>query len=165
MRRIDPKDLSLRPFSILNDDWALLVGGKARPNPMTVSWGGLGTLWNRSVVTVYVRPTRHTYALLEADSELTLNFLPEELRPALNVCGSASGRDIDKWSTARITPVASERIGVPRVAEARLALECRTLTTFDVDPARFLDPSILEQYPLRDFHRAFIGEVLAIFVS
>ena len=103
MQRIDPAHLTLRPFEILDVEWALLVAGSERPNPMTVSWGGLGTLWNRPVATVYVRPTRHTFSLLEAEPSFTLNFLPEPFRGALDLCGSRSGRDLDKWKAAEQT--------------------------------------------------------------
>lgn len=162
MHRLNPSDLSLRPFHLLDQEWALLVAGTDRPNPMTVSWGGFGTLWNRPVVTVYVRPSRFTFGLLDAHPEFTLNFLPETRRPALDLCGSVSGRDTDKWQTAGLDPVPSECIGVPRVAGADLSLECRILSTIDIDPARFLDPVIDQLYPARDYHRAFLGEVLAV---
>lgn len=161
MRRIDPKKLSLEPFSLLDDQWALLVGGVERPNPMTVSWGGFGTLWNRPVVTVYVRPTRHTFGLLAKDAEFTLNFLPEQQREALDLCGSTSGRDTDKWAEAGLTPEPSVTGRVPRVAGARLAFECRILAHLDFDPKRFLERSINDLYPKSDVHRAFFGEVLA----
>ena len=165
MRRIDPSRLVLRPFEILDLEWALLVGGRERPNPMTVSWGGFGTLWQRPVATVYVRPTRHTFSLLETTREFTLNFLPESLRDALDFCGTHSGRDLDKWEPAGLKPERSERIAVPRVREAILALECRVLATLDVDPSRFLDREIDELYPDRDYHRMFLGEVLAAWGS
>ena len=165
MKRIDPADLLLRPFQALDQDWALLVAGRSKPNPMTVSWGGLGTLWDKPVVTVYVRPVRWTYGLLEAHPEFTLNFLPSSLRPALELCGSRSGRDTDKWRAAGIHPAPSAEIAVPRVKRAVLAFECRLLATLDLDPDRFLDQSILEFYPKRDFHRAYVGEAVVVWAS
>jgi flavin reductase (DIM6/NTAB) family NADH-FMN oxidoreductase RutF len=162
MHKLEPSELTIRPFHLLDEEWALLVGGAERPNPMTVSWGGFGTLWNRPVVTVYVRPTRFTYGLIEARPEFTLNFLPEAYRPALDLCGSVSGRDTDKWKAAGLEPVPSERIAVPRVAGAALSLECRVLSAIDVDPGRFLDPTLERLYPERDYHRAFLGEVLVV---
>jgi len=163
MRRVEPKQIALHPFQALDEDWALLVAGVERPNPMTVSWGGFGTLWHRPVLTVYVRPTRHTWGLLNEHAEFTVNFLPPAMRPALSLCGSKSGRDLDKWAAAKLEQEASETVRVPRVAGARLAFECRTLASFDFDPARFLDGSISGEYPARDFHRAYVGEVLAAF--
>ena len=132
---------------------------------MTVSWGGFGTLWNKPVATVYVRPTRHTFGLLDAEHAFTLNFLPERLRGVLDLCGSVSGRDADKWQASGVKPVPSKAIEVPRVDGAELALECRVVASFDFDPKRFLDPTIVDLYPRHDFHRAFLGEVLAAWQS
>ena len=165
MRKIDPAELTLRPFHLLDQERAILVGGRDRPNPMTVAWGGFGTLWKRPVVTVYVRPVRHTFALLNQHPEFTLNFLPHEHRAALQFCGTRSGRDQDKWAGAGLTQQRSEQVSVPRVTEARLAFECRALATLDVDPTRFLEPSIEELYPQKDYHRLFMGEVLAVWAE
>lgn len=161
MTRLDPANLAVRPFELLNVNWALLVAGRERPNPMTVSWGGFGTLWQRPIVNVYVRPTRHTFSLLVRHPEFTLNFLPEARRDALDLCGSRSGRDTDKWTEAGLGREKSERVAVPRVAAAELWLECRVVATLDLDPSRFLDERIHDLYPARDYHRMFFGEVVA----
>ena len=52
MTRVDPQGVILRPFHLLDKEWALLVAGTERPNPMPVSWGGFGEIWNRPAVTV-----------------------------------------------------------------------------------------------------------------
>ncbi len=165
MKRIEPAELRIRPFELLDQRWALLVAGKDRPNPMTVSWGGFGTLWHRPMVTVYVRPTRHTYLLLNEHAEFTLNVLPETFRKALELCGNKSGRDGDKWNTAELHPEASETVDVPRVKEAELVFECRMSAYQDFDPKRFLDDEIDENYPKKDYHRIYWGEVLSLWES
>jgi flavin reductase (DIM6/NTAB) family NADH-FMN oxidoreductase RutF len=162
MKRIPPDSLLLKPFDLLDKEWALLVAGRERPNPMTVSWGGFGTLWNRPMLTVYVRPVRHTFSLLDAEPVFTLNFLPEALRPAMQLCGERSGRDTDKWTATGLHTAPSATIPVPRVAEAHLALECRVVATLDIDPRRFLDRSVQDLYPEKDYHRVFFGEVEAV---
>ncbi|HOW27384.1 MAG TPA: flavin reductase family protein [Elusimicrobiota bacterium] len=161
MKTIDIEKLDLKPFHILNREWALLVAGKTKPNPMTVSWGGFGTLWNRPVVTVYVRPTRHTHTLLESHPEFTLNFLPASFRKALNTCGAQSGRDVDKWRETGLHPDGSSTVSVPRVREADLVFECRIIATLDVDPKKFLDRSLNDLYASNDHHRVYIGELVA----
>jgi flavin reductase (DIM6/NTAB) family NADH-FMN oxidoreductase RutF len=165
VRMIPPDELRVAPFMILDRQWALLVAGAERPNLMTISWGGLGTLWNRPVATIYVRPTRYTFSLLEAEPTFTLNFLPAVYRSALDLCGAKSGRNTDKWRATGLGQVPAETVPAPRVKEAELALECRVLATLDIDPKRFLDPSLEALYPSRDYHRAFIGEVLAAFAD
>jgi len=165
MREISPENFLVKPFHLLDKEWALLVAGKDKANPMTVSWGGFGTLWNKPVVTVYVRPTRFTFCLLETESEFTLNFLPASFRHALEFCGSRSGRDIDKWKATGLNAAPSKIVGVPRVAEAELAIECRILGSLNITPSRFLEPSLEELYPEKDYHRLFLGEVKTIFAS
>lgn len=161
MREIPPTELSIRPFQLLDQEWAILVGGtEERSNPMTVSWGGMGTLWNRPVVTVYVRPNRYTYEFLEANREFTLNFLGPEGREALDVCGTVSGRGANKWELSGLVPGKSSRISTPRVSTARLLFECRILAHLDFDPTRFVEPSLEKLYPLSDYHRVYFGEAL-----
>lgn len=164
LRRIEPANWSARPFHLLDEEWALLVGGIEAPNPMTISWGGFGTLWEHPVATVYVRPVRHTFSLLNRDPYFTVNFLPERFRDALRICGELSGRDGDKWARAGIHPLGGGEVPVPRVAEARIALECRTLAHLDIDPARFVDPRVHRHYPAEDYHRLFLGQVVAAWI-
>ena len=93
-------------FSKLDKEWALLAAGSVKDhNAMTVSWGGMGTLWGKPVVTVYVRPNRHTYGYMEREEYFTLSFYPEQYRKALSVMGSKSGRDCDKDAEAGLTAV------------------------------------------------------------
>jgi flavin reductase (DIM6/NTAB) family NADH-FMN oxidoreductase RutF len=165
MFEVDLPELEVRPFSLLDKEWAILVGGKLRPNPMTVSWGGMGTLWNRPMVTVYVRPTRYTIEGLNEHPEFTLNFLERTQRKALEVCGSNTGREQDKWALSGLTQTPSERVAVPRVQQARLVFECRILSHADVDPAHFIDSKLESLYPLKDYHRIFFGEVLGAYQS
>jgi flavin reductase (DIM6/NTAB) family NADH-FMN oxidoreductase RutF len=161
MNRIDIPSWTTRPFRILDQEWALLVSGIAKPNPMTVSWGGFGTLWHKPVVTVYVRPTRHTYTLLNESNEFTLNFLGENYREAMDLCGRKSGREIDKWKATGLRPEAGT-LSVPRISEAHLSIDGRVLAHQDFDPAKFVDPGIEGNYPAKDYHRIYWGEVVAL---
>ena len=61
------------PLSLIGDQWALLsAGDKNGWNTMTVSWGQLGVLWNKNVVTVYIRPQRHTLKCVEENENFSL---------------------------------------------------------------------------------------------
>ncbi len=162
MKKITATGLQLAPFQLLDQTWALLVAGQDQPNPMTVSWGGFGTLWNKPVIILYVRPTRYTFQLLNQHSEFSLNFLSERYRHALSLCGSKSGRNVNKWNESGLHALASETISVPRVQEAFLSFECRILAWQDFDPSRFLLDEIEKNYPRKDYHRIYWGEPLAI---
>ena len=58
-----------------------------------------------------------------------------------------------------LTPLETET-GAVYFAQARLVLECRKIYIHDLDPANFLDPSIHEEYPEKDYHRLYLGEVV-----
>jgi len=162
LQTISPRELDANFFSLLNDRWALLtVKDGEGCNPMTVSWGGTGILWSRPVVTVYVRPQRYTYGLMEKEGYFSLSFLPEEFHPAMALCGSKSGRDTDKVKECGLT-VLTDR-AAPYFEQAELTLICRKLYAQDLDPACFLDRSVDEKnYPGKDYHRMYIGEIEAV---
>ena len=165
--------LSLLPFHVWNERWFLLAAGEfgqpdsradpaaRRYNFMTVSWGGLGVMWGKPFALVVVRPTRHTRRFIDEADSFTLSVLPEQHRRALNYCGSRSGRDEDKVKGSGLTPVSSRCVRAPSFDEAELVLECRKMYFSDLDPSHFLDPGIEKNYAARDYHRVYLGEILA----
>lgn len=162
LQRIDPEIIHDNPFSLIGDQWALLTAGDRESyNTMTVSWAGMGILWNKPVTTIYVRPHRYTYQFTEKSDYYTLTFFaPGEQREALNLCGTKSGRDMDKFKAAGITPAFAE-CGAPYVGEGELVLVCRKLYAQDLTEDSFLDREIMEKnYPKRDYHRMYVGEII-----
>ena len=111
--RIDPKELDQNVFSMIGEQWMLVTAGTAeRCNTMTASWGGLGVLWGKPVATVYIRPQRYTLEFVERENCFTLSLFGEEYRKALALCGSKSGRDVDKVKECGFT-VAGAACGAP----------------------------------------------------
>jgi len=162
---IEPSRLLARPTDIWDRGWFLLTAGDlaaGRYNTMTVSWGFFGTLWNRPVAQVVVRPTRHTFRFMEESCDFTLTAFPEELRPTLRMLGTRSGRDGDKIADSGLSLEPASRAASPSFAEAVLLVECRKIYWQDLDPGHFLDPSIEREYPKRDYHRIYLGEILAV---
>lgn len=97
------------PFARFNKDWALVTAGTPEHfNGMTISWGSMGTIWGRSVITVYIRPDRYTWSFLKENDTFTVSFYPEACREALGKMGSLSGRDVDKPAAAGLTPKITE---------------------------------------------------------
>ena len=96
---------NINPFERFNRDWALVTAGTpGHFNSMTVSWGSMGTVWGKSVITVYVRPDRFTWQFLKESDTFTVSFYPEAQRPALEKMGTLSGRDTDKPAASGLTP-------------------------------------------------------------
>ena len=153
--------LDVSAFEVFNNDWALVTAGvEGHYNTMTVSWGGLGTLWGKSVATVYVKPVRYTHGFLEQNDYFTVSFYPAEYKKALGVLGTKSGRDGDKVADAGLTPVFLNQ--AVTFAEASVTLVCRKIYRQDMDtsamPKEVVECFYTEEAP----HTMYIGEVIEI---
>ena len=164
LHAVAPMALNENIFARFHQQWALITTANGdRANTMTASWGGMGILWNKPVATIYVRPSRFTYELLEKEKAFSLSFLPERFREQLTYCGKVSGRDADKISHCGFRVERQDT--VPYIAEAELVLVCKALYSQDMDPTRFLDKQIDSQnYAGGDYHRIYIGEITTALV-
>ena len=158
------EQLSVQPYTLWDKQWFVLAAGDftARQfNAMTVSWGFLGVMWDKMIAQVVVRPHRYTFEFIEKYPTYTLNTFAPAFRPALNLLGSRSGRDGDKIADSGLTPQRAAKVAAPCFEQAELVLECRKLYWQDIDPTHFLDPQLDRNYPRKDYHRAFYGEIVA----
>ena len=91
-------DYQVNPFTRFDQDWGLVTAGtKEKFNSMTISWGGMGTLWGKPVITIYIKPSRYTMKFLTKENRFTVSFFPKELKRKIHsVMGGQSGRDLDK---------------------------------------------------------------------
>ena len=148
-------------FSQFDKKWALLTAGKTDDfNTMTVSWGGLGTIWNKSVLTVYVRDSRYTHEFMDKNDYFTVSFYPEDKRKILGVLGTKSGRDMDKIHDSGLTAVsAGESVSFK---EAEVTLVCRKLFCQRLELSNIPEAIIKSCYASGDPHDMYIGEVMEI---
>jgi len=161
-RTMDPKTLQENVFSLIGDKWMLITAGSGEVcNTMTASWGGLGILWGAPVATCYIRPQRYTKEFVDREEYFTLTFFGEEYRKALALCGSKSGREIDKVKECGFT-VKTAACGAPYFEEAELVLVCRKRFAQDMDPANIPDDIKEKWYPERDYHTLYIGEIVEV---
>jgi flavin reductase (DIM6/NTAB) family NADH-FMN oxidoreductase RutF len=151
----------------MREDGLLLVtsGADGKPNIMTIGWGTLGAIWGRPVFLVLVRPSRHTYSRLEEVGEFTVNVPPRELATGVNLCGTVSGREHDKFQEARLTPVASRQVRPPIIEECVVHYECRILHRNDVAPDALVQAILDDAYAQGDFHRVYFGEIVAAYAN
>lgn len=160
------KEFKLAPLYTIDKEWALLTAGeKEKYNTMTISWGGMGTIWNKPVVTVYVRPTRYTYEFMEDNEYFTVSFYNDKYKKDLGILGTKSGRDIDKVSLTTLTPDFLEK--ATTFKEANVTLVCKKIYFQDLEK----DNIDKESLPLSEFerfykdepiHRMYFGEVVDI---
>ena len=135
-------------------------------NSMTIGWGTLGVVWEKQVFVAYVRDSRYTRHMLDNNSEFTINVpVGDYDKKILGVCGSKSGRDIDKIEVAGLTLVEPEVIGVPGIKELPLTLECRVLYRQQQDDDKLSDELRKRFYTIETGdHIAYYGEIVAAYV-
>lgn len=169
------KEKDYKVFDLFEKQWALVTAGTMdRFNCCTIGWGSLGTLWSgpgggRSVVTVYLHPSRYTREFVNEYSTFTVSFFPEEQRKALGILGMRSGRDGDKVGASGLTPVAfGDSVGFK---EANLTFLCRKIyqhqmakedIAADIQEYYKSNPKV---YPVDENgdwqpHWVFVGEIL-----
>lgn len=160
-KAISPTDVK-NAVGLFDKDWmALAVGKEGDMNAMTISWGGMGELWNRPVVTVYVSSSRYTHSFMERNKYFTVTAFPPNMRSALQYIGTHSGRDGDKLKPAGLTPEYTE-LGNPIFKEANLAIECRIIYSkpFDMDS---IDKDVARIYDNgMGIHTMYIGEIVNV---
>lgn len=154
-------------IDLISKQWMLVTAGTRESyNTMTANWGGIGYLWHRNVAFVFVRPERYTHDFIEKEDILTLSFYPEEYREALTICGTKSGRDIDKAAATGLIPEELPS-GTMTFSQARLTLQCRKLFKTEMKESDFIDRSIVERWygDANGFHTVYIVEIEKIFVN
>ncbi len=148
-------------LSVFDKQWALLTAGtEERFNTMTISWGGLGTIWNKPVATVYVRTSRYTHDFMDENEYFTVSFYPEECRKVLGVLGAKSGRDMDKMHDSGLTPVSAGASMSFR--EAEVTLVCRKLFRQMLDIDAMPETVARQMYEGQAPHDMYIGEIVEI---
>ena len=160
---VDPRELFpelLRAFGTTNA--LLTAGGGETCNTMTVGWCQAGRLWNLPVCTVYVRPERYTDQFMEERDYFTVSVLPESEKKTMALCGTRSGRDVDKIKACGLT-LCYGAGDAPFFAEAEAVLVCRKLYVQDMDPAGVVagQEKILPFYGEKGgWHRIYTGEIV-----
>lgn len=168
MIKLDIHELTENFFDAIGKEWMLVTAGSAEHfNTMTASWGGIGWLWNKPVAFVFIRPERYTHEFIESNEFMTLAFLGDENKKIHGVCGSKSGRNIDKVAATGLSPVVTEK-GNITFKQARLTLECRKLYKDSLKEANFIDKEPIEKwYDMAHggYHDMYVVEIENIFVK
>ena len=162
MKEINVRDIKESPVELIADGWGLVTAGNEEKfNTMTVSWGALGEIWGKDAAFIFVRPQRYTYEFLEKEDIFTLSFYGAEYKDALRLCGSKSGRDIDKAAACGLTPVFTD--GGVTFEQPKYTVVCRKMASQFIDPAGFEDAAIESNYAKKDYHKIYIGEILKVY--
>lgn len=165
-KKLECFDLPRDIIGELSRNWALLSAGNSESfNMMTVSWGSFGFIWGSPALTVFVRPQRFTMSFMEKSQNFALSFFPPEFKESLALCGSKSGRNIDKLAQSKLNAWFTPS-GTPAFKEAKLVIEAQKIYQQDIDLKSFIDESLpAKWYPGGDFHKAFTGRICGIWTK
>ena len=122
---------------------ATTVDAAGKPNAIGIGWFTIVS-WKPAMVLISVAPPRHSFSNLEQVPEYVINFpAPEQARAAW-ICGTKSGRDLDKFGEGGLEAVPSIHVRPPTIGGSIMAWECKVVQTVDTGD-----------------HRLFIAEIVA----
>ena len=161
-KSINIKDFNENIFKIISEECMLVTSGsKEKFNTMTASWGFAGFMWRKPVVNIVIRPQRYTKEFLDSNEYFTLSFYGEN-KSIHSVCGSKSGREVDKVKECGLTPIFDNNSVY--FDEARLVIVCKKMYVQQMSEDCVIDESIKQNYN-NDYHISYIGEITDILVK
>ena len=113
-------------------------------NIITVAWAGT-VCTNPPMVSISVRPERHSYRMIKESGEFVINLVTEQLVKAADYCGVRSGRDVDKFKEMRLEKAEAEKIHAPMILNSPVNIECKVTEVKELGS-----------------HHMFLAEVLAV---
>lgn len=154
------EDFTDNGFQWFRDAQLLASGNKEKSNAMTIGWGGIGTLWGKTAMTVYVAEQRYTKQFMDASEYFTVMTFGVENSKVLTYMGTKSGRDGDKAAALGLHTAYTPN-GAPYYTEAEMVIECKTMYAAPFDPKYFKSEVPRNRYKnfSAGIHSMYIGEV------
>ena len=115
-----------------------------KPNVMTAAWVGI-CCSKPPCITVSLRKATSTYGNIMARQAFTVSIPSDASMKEADYFGLVSGRDADKFAVSGLTPVKSELVDAPYVAEFPLVIECKLAHSYDIG-----------------LHTMFVGEIMDV---
>lgn len=137
---------------------------------MVIGWGTLGIQWGKPIFIAFVRQSRYTKELLDKNPEFTINVPLGQLdKDIYSVCGTKSGRDLDKVAHLGLDLVAGDAVSVPSIRQVPLTLECKVIYRQDQVLEDINEENRTRYYKAGtkddgDFHTAFYGQITGAYI-
>ena len=143
----------IKPATLLNPLPICLITCQAEgsaPNILTVAAIGI-CCFDPPLIGMAIRPSRHSHRLIMETGEFVVNVPNNDLVREVDLCGSLSGREKDKFPTVGLTPLPGEVVRTPLIKECPINLECRVkqvlnLGTHDFFLAEVVASHVDEEY-------------------
>ena len=155
------KDFTENGFQWFHDAELLAAGNREKSNAMTIGWGGIGTLWGRTALTVYVAEKRYTKEFMDQADYFTVMAFGVEHGNVLRYMGTKSGRNEDKAAALGLHTAYTAN-GTPYYTEAEMVIECKIMYAAPFDAQYFksdVPRNMYANFPA-GVHSMYIGEVV-----
>ena len=115
---------TMKPATLLMPLPAVMVscGSLEKPNIITIAWTGIVNS-TPPMTYISVRKSRYSHDLIAESGEFVINLTTEALTFATDYCGVKSGREVDKFTEMKLTPLAAGEVSCPMIAESPINLE------------------------------------------
>ncbi len=134
-----------------------------KTNTMTIGWGSIGYIWKMPIFMVMVRPSRFTHQLLESNNEFTVSIPSPALSSALGICGTKSGKDLDKIAAAGLTLQNGRQVSVPVIGNCLQHYECRVVFKQDMTDKELNSQIKTAFYSAGDYHTLYFAEIVTTY--
>jgi flavin reductase (DIM6/NTAB) family NADH-FMN oxidoreductase RutF len=161
MQEINYNEKAKEILDILPKGAFLTTKAGDRINVMTIGWGSIGFSWGKPIFMAMVRKSRFSYEQIEQSKEFTLSFPTADAKTALGICGSKSGRDIDKLKECGLKTLPTTKLNTPILDLKGIHLACRVLYQNDMTPGALLPPLEQACYAQGDHHVLYFAEIVA----
>ena len=132
-------------------------------NTMTIGWVTFGVVWQKPIMMVMVRSTRHTFGIIEKAEDFTVTVPAGGMSNELAFCGSKSGRDVDKFKECDLEIVGGHKVVSPIIKTAGYHYECKIVYKSAMNPAFLSKNYDTSLYPQKDYHTLYFGEIVACY--
>lgn len=139
-----------------------VVDKNENKNIITLGWGQTGPFYHgHPMFIIAVTPQRYSWHFLEEVPEFVIGVPDDTLKKATQICGTLSGRDIDKFKTAKLTSLSSKYVRAPSILECPINIECQIYTK--IEPPHMLLTPEHRKAPIDHQHTIYFAEVLGTF--
>jgi flavin reductase (DIM6/NTAB) family NADH-FMN oxidoreductase RutF len=119
------RQLPIRPVYLVSAEY------EGKKNIITIGMFGYFS-GKPTLVGVGIAPSRYSCDLIRQSGEFVVNIVDEKLLDAVQICGEQSGRDIDKFKLAKLTPKKGVKVNAPLIEESPLSIECKVVKEVEV---------------------------------
>ncbi len=106
------------------------------------------------MIGVGISPKRHSFKLLENHGEFTVNVPTKDMLEKVKDCGSASGKDVDKFEEFDLTKEQGGKTVVPSVRECPLVFECELEKRIETGDHHWFIGKVMSAMKSKDFKRS-----------